>query len=236
MREQLGALIEQWQVRVQELEARLKQDSHNSHWPPSRDTGRQTKTRSLRQRSGKKPGGQAGHPGETLKMVAEADEVVLHRPQQCVQCGQNLQDAAEMTEDDERRQVFDLPPLRLVVAEHRVASVACPACQTCNRAEFPAEVTQTVQYGPRVKALGVYLHHQHLLPVARTSQVLGDLFGSAPSPGSIINWRQAAGEQVTDTVVQIKTRLTQTKVLHCDESGLYGGGAGCGWMWRVRPI
>ncbi len=68
LREQL-ALIEQWQVRVQELEARLKQDSHNSHWPPRRDTGRQTKTRSLRQRSGKKPGGQAGHPGGTLSCM-----------------------------------------------------------------------------------------------------------------------------------------------------------------------
>lgn len=228
MREQVTAAlatIEQLQMRVQELEARLKQDSHNSHWPPSRDTGRQTKTRSLRQRSGKKPGGQAGHAGETLKMVAEADAVIVHRPQACAACGRSLQDATEAAEESERRQVFDLPPLRLVVTEHRVANVSCPACQARSRGEFPAEAAQAVQYGPRVKGLGVYLHHQHLLPVARVSQVLGDLFGAAPSAGSIIHWRQAAGEQVRETVAQIVEQLRQVKVLHCDESGLYVGGA-----------
>lgn len=227
LREQVRAalaLIEQLQGRVQELEAQQKQDSHNSHWPPSRDKGRQAKSRSLRQRSGKKPGGQAGHAGQTLKLVAGADAVVVHQPQQCHRCGQSLQDATRFAAGSERRQVFDLPPMRMAVTEHRVASVVCPVCHTCNRGAFPAEVAQAVQYGAQVKALSVYLHHQHLLPLDRLAQVLRDLLGFSPSPGTIAHWLQEAGEQVVEAVAQIKAELCQAEVLHCDETGLYVSG------------
>jgi transposase len=155
LREQLSIalqMIEQLQQRVQELEAQLKQYSHNSHWPPSRDKGR---TKSLRERSGKKPGGQAGHEGRTLKMVSEPEQVVVHRPAQCVQCGYNLEGAVAIDDAPKGllRQVFDLPPMQMAVTEHRVAAVICPQCQMRNQGMFPAEVTQTVQYGPQVKAL-----------------------------------------------------------------------------------
>lgn len=77
-REQIAALL----VRVQELEARLAKDRHNSSKPPSSD-GLKRKTKSLRAKSGKKPGGQVGHRGETLHLVATPDEVVEHRPVVC---------------------------------------------------------------------------------------------------------------------------------------------------------
>ena len=73
------------QARVEELEARLAKDSHNSSKPPSSD-GLARKTKSLRRRSGNKPGGQIGHRGETLRLVATPDEVVEHRPAICVGC------------------------------------------------------------------------------------------------------------------------------------------------------
>src|SRR3954454_14926577 len=79
-------VIEQMQQCVQELEAQVQQDSHNSNWPSSRDKGR-AKSKSLRERSGKKLGGQPGHEGQTLKMVSEPEQVVVHRLTQCVQCG-----------------------------------------------------------------------------------------------------------------------------------------------------
>src|SRR5258706_925059 len=71
--------------RVQELEARLAKDSHNSSRPPSSD-GLVRKTKSLRQRSGKRPGGQVGHRGETLRLVAVPDAVVEQRPAGCGTC------------------------------------------------------------------------------------------------------------------------------------------------------
>ncbi len=212
-------LLEQLQARVQELEAQVKQDSHNSHWPPSRDKGR---SKSLRQASGKKPGGQAGHEGRTLKIVSEPDQIVVHRAVQCVTCGHNLADIVAI--DEQRRQVFDLPVMQMVVTEHRVETVICPACQRHNQASFPAEVSASVQYGPQVKALSVYLHQYQLLPFARLTQVLNDLVGASPAAGTIALWLQEAAEAVAEPVAQIKTRLRQSGVVHCDETGLYING------------
>ena len=221
LREQLSLalqVIEQLQQRVQELEAQLNQDSHNSHWPPSRDKGR-AKSKSLRERSGKKPGGQAGHTGRTLKLVSEPEQVVVHQLGQCGQCGHDLHELACVT--DERRQVFDLPPMQMVVTEHRVEAAVCPICHMLNQASFPTEVAKAVQYGPQVKALSVYLHQQHLLPFARLTQVLSDLLGISPSAGAIALWLQEVAELLVEPVEQIKAALRQSAVLHCDETGLY---------------
>jgi transposase len=120
-REQIADLA----ARVQELEARLAKDSHNSSKPPSSD-GLGRKTRSLRRRSGKKPGGQLGHRGETLRLVATPDAVVAHRPPVCASCQAPLDEAPVVL--GERRQVCELPALRLIVQEHRALHLRCLRC------------------------------------------------------------------------------------------------------------
>jgi transposase len=117
-------------ARVQELEARLAKDSHNSSKPPSSD-GLGRKTKSLRRRSGKKPGGQLGHRGETLHLVATPDAVVEHRPGACAQCHTPL-DAAPVVLR-ERRQVQDLPRVRLAVTEHQALHVRCTSAAPAAR-------------------------------------------------------------------------------------------------------
>jgi hypothetical protein len=77
--------VELLAARVEELQARLAKDSHNSGKPPSTDGLKRTTT-SLRQRSGKRPGGQLAHRGETLRLVATPDDVVEHRPPVCTRC------------------------------------------------------------------------------------------------------------------------------------------------------
>src|SRR5260221_4024365 len=146
LREQVAVLLAQ----LQELEAQRAKDSHNSSKPPSSD-GLRRKTKSLRKPSGKKPGGQLGHRGETLRLQATPDAVVEHRPTQCAQCQTPLADAAVVAR--ERRQVHDLPPVRLVVTEHQALHVRCPACQQENVGVFPAAAASRAQYGPRVRAL-----------------------------------------------------------------------------------
>src|SRR5229473_518570 len=149
-REQIAALV----ARIQELEARLAKDSHNSSKPPSSD-GLARKTKSLRKRSGKKPGGQLGHRGETLRPVATPDAVVEHRPTVCAACQQPL-DAAAPVVLRERRQVRDLPAVRLVVTEHQALHVQCPRCRAVSVAAFPPAVPSRAQYGLGVRALAVY--------------------------------------------------------------------------------
>src|SRR5215831_15030974 len=160
-REQITVLLE----RVHELEARLAnatKDSHTSHKPPSSDPLGRKRPRSQRRKSGKKPGGQLGHRGETLHLVALPDEVVEHRPTVCTECQMPLDQTASVVLY-ERRQVRDLPPVRLVVREHRAVHVRCPRCEQVSVGQFPPEAPSRAQYGPRVRALGVYLLEQQLI-------------------------------------------------------------------------
>src|SRR5262249_51812638 len=111
-REQMATLLE----RVHELEARLAKDSHNSSMPPSGD-GLARKTKSLRERSGKQAGGQIGHRGQTLRLVAVPNEIVEHQPAVCSACQTPLEHALAVLR--ERRQVQDLPLVHLVEREHQ---------------------------------------------------------------------------------------------------------------------
>ncbi len=207
-------------ARVQVLEARLNQDSHNSHQPPARDQlGKKRKrTKSLRGRSGKKPGGQRGHPGTTRQIVAHPDHIVEHRPERCEHCGTPLTAAPVVYV--ERRQVFELPPQRLEVTEHRVSHTTCPHCTAPAAGQFPPEVTQPVQYGPRFKATCVYLQNYQLLPFARTQEVLHDLFGETVSPGTLAHCQATAAAQLQPIEAAIKAALIAAPVVHFDESGL----------------
>ena len=138
--------------RIEELEVRLKKDSHTSHKPPSSD-GLRRKSHRKRKPSGRKSGGQSGHAGETLALAEKADQIVKHRPDQCKQCAESLQETQGSVV--ERRQVHDLAEIRLWVEEHQVEQVCCPSCQRENLGCFPKEVKATVQYGPQVRAWAV---------------------------------------------------------------------------------
>jgi len=159
-------------ARLKRLEKRLTKDSHNSSQPPSRD-GMARKRRRQHKTSEKKSGGQVGHPGHTLLPAATPDEVVNHRPVMCQHCQQALEGVPG--EVKEHRQVHELPLVRLVVREHRVEQVWCPAWHQSTTGTFPAGVEAPVQYGPHVRALGVYLHQYQLVPLARTCELLADL-------------------------------------------------------------
>src|SRR5713226_1905908 len=116
----------QFAGQVQALQERLAKDSHNSHLPPSSDRfGRQPK--SLRKKSGKKPGGQEGHPGKTLLFSPCPDEVLVHAVDRGAQCQADLRHVPPSVV--ERRQVVDVPPTRLLVREHHSEQKQCPQCQ-----------------------------------------------------------------------------------------------------------
>src|SRR5690242_4645794 len=169
LREQVTVLVAQ----VHDLQARLAKDSHNSSKPPSSD-GLTHQTMSLRRRSGKEPGGQIGHRGQTLRLVTTPDEVVEHRPAICSGCQTPLGQAAQVVLR-ERRQVQEVPPVRLVVTEHQALHVRCLACQTVSVGAFPAVAPSRAQYGPRLRALVVYLVEQQLVPYGWVCEVLSDL-------------------------------------------------------------
>lgn len=208
-------------ARVTDLEARGKQDSHNSSKPPASD-GLRKKPVSLRPQTGRKPGGQAGHKGCTLALSNTPDEIVAHAPVQCACCQASLTDTPRRLVA--RRQVLDLPPVSLQVTEHQVHSKVCPGCGHTNQAAFPAEVSQPVQYGPQVQALGVYLTGYQLLPLQRACELLADVFGATLCAGTLQACVQRAGAQLQPARQQIAQAAQQAGVLHGDESGVRVGG------------
>jgi len=225
----ITALVTDLQIQVQELKARLDTDSHNSNKPPSSDGLKKPSTTTLRQPSGRKPGGQKGHPGRHLQFSEAPDTVIDHTPSHCRSCGGALTGLTCATV--EARQVVDLPPMNLVITEHRAHTCVCPHCGHKNRAAFPQGITARVQYGPRVQALSVYLSTYHLLPYLRIRQVFADLFGARLSTGSVYAAVQSAHSRLKEVVADIQAAIAKASVAHFDESGARV--EGCLHWWHV---
>jgi len=204
------------QGRVKALEDQLNQNSRNSNKPPSTDGF--AKHKSQRQKSDKPVGGQEGHPGHTLKMVDEPDHRIVHPVSRCSKCGRSLEETPAT--DYERRQVFDLPPIKVEATEHRAESKICPYCGYLNKAAFPEDVQQPVQYGSRLKGTAVYLNQYQLLPYERTSELLEDLFGRKLSQASLDNANQACYEILEPVEKEIKQQVIDSVVVNFDETGL----------------
>ena len=211
--------------RIKELEAVLGQNSRNSNWPSSRDKSRKKKkrTRSLRQKSDKKAGGQPGHQGETLTMRADPNHIRPHRPDKCTHCQcpfELEQEPVRIT----RRQVIDIPPIQVEVTEHRCETYRCTHCGEETSGTFPQDVTNPIQYGPRIKQASVYLKTEQLLPYDRTRQCLADMFQVQLSPGTLQNVVKKTAKQLKPVVEKIKEKIIESDVVHFDESGFYIGG------------
>ena len=218
-------IIESLLARVAELERRLELNSSNSGKPPSSDgLKKPTRTKSLREPSGRKSGGQKGHPGTTLLRTERPDTIVDHLPESCPGCGEAL--GLTDSVGHQARQVFDLPdPQPLKVAEHRAHECRCRHCGASARAAFPEAVAGPVQYGPNIAAVVAYLSAVQLLPEDRISQLLRDLHRIDVSAASIAAMicRKAADLAGFADAVGLAVRTAAVK--HADETGLRVGGA-----------
>jgi transposase len=210
--------------KIKQLSEQLKQNSRNSNWPSSRDKNRQKpKPKSLRPKTERKAGGQEGHKGHTLAFNPEPDVIEKYRPVQCARCQAPLAEDIAAS-DIAKRQVIDLPPLRFVTIEHRAETVLCPCCGEATIGEFPADVTNPVQYGSQVKRLAVYLRNEQFIPYERERQMLADLFELSISPGSLQNFVNTAAAKVKPATKAIKEAVIQAEVGHADETGFYING------------
>lgn len=218
---QQQATIDALSARVKLLEDRLAKDSHNSSKPPSSDPPAR-KPKSLRSPSGKKPGGQPGHPGQTLRMVDHPQHTQVHAPEHCSGCGASLVDVAPCR--TERRQVFDLPPMAWEVTEHQVQEKRCPGCGASCCGQFPAQVSQPVQYGPRLQAFLVYLLVYQLVPHQRLRELVGDLLGRGPSEGTVQNAVTRCFGALAKIEARIRQGILGAQCVGFDETGVRIGG------------
>lgn len=174
----MNAIVFYYEHKVSELEARVKEledqkakDSSNSSKPPSTDHPKKD-PKSLREKSGRKPGGQKGHKGDTLKLVDTPDLTLEHKVNKCACCNKDL--SKQAAERIEHRQVSDIPKIEIKVVEHQSEVKSC-SCGHVNKA-FPVGVNHYVQYGPNLKGMVLYLQDYQLLPYKRTKELFKDFF------------------------------------------------------------
>jgi len=214
------------EAQVADLAARLAQNSRNSSRPPSSDGLAKPAPKSLRGKTGRKPGRPKGQPGATMQFSDHPDRVVRHEPACCSGCAAGLAGAPE--EGVIRRQVTEIPEVRAVVTEHQMAGRRC-ACGTVNWADAPDGVTAPVQYGPRAAAVAAYLWHGQFLSRARAGQAMADLFGCAPSAGAIAAMTRKIAGAVAPALEAVRGALAAAGVAHFDETGFRVAG-GLAWV------
>ncbi len=207
-----------------------KKNSHNSSIPPSKDENRPLKNQSLRQKSGKKAGGQPGHEGRTLECCGIIDTIINHVPGYCNCCGKDLCDVPE--ELIESRQFIDIPVIKPVCIEHRVYRRTC-ALGHCMESNFPSTFTAKVQYGPNVESLTGYLHARQYLPYQRMKEFFTEVMGLPVSVGGINHILKRLTYKALPYYEQIKERISKSILVGTDETGVkVNGQKDWVWVWQ----
>ena len=216
--EALKRIIMAQQHRIRQLENQLAKDSHNSSQPPSSDGyKKQKRTKSQRSKTNRKVGGQQGHQGHTLEMVDNPDHIeTCPLEQEYCDCGQSLK--GKTATGYERRQVIDIPPVKLEVTEYRAEIIDCD-CGIRHVASFPDGVNAPVQYGTRLKSRIIYLMNYQYLPYDRLSELVEDWYGRKISLGTVFNYNKSCYHRLAETEQKIKQNIIQSKVAGFDESG-----------------
>jgi transposase len=212
----LKAKLEELEAENAELKRRLGLNSRNSSKPPSADGLEKPPPKSMRGKSGRRPGKQPGSPGAGLAQVAEPDRRVKHFPSACGGCSRRLSRSRRVG-DPVHRQVFDVPEMKVSVTEHVLHALAC-GCGHVTRAKAPAGASAPAVYGPNVTSFAAYLSTQHHIPVMRIVEVLADIAGIEVSAGWVTDACKRVEQSVAGANEAIRDAIAKAGVAHFDES------------------
>jgi len=222
-------------ARIEALERELAQyktrkDSNNSSLPPSKDENRPPRTSSLREKGGRKAGGQPGHEGNTLKMTETPDEIIDHRACFCPECGKDVSN--HPFEFFGKRQVVDIPIIKQVVTEHRVYRCTC-TCGKVVESDYPLDVDRPVKYGQGIESFIGYLSVRQYLPFKRLQEMLNDIFSVQISEGGLHCLLNRLASKGTDAYEMIRQNVLRSRVIGTDETGVkIGGEKHWFWTWQ----
>jgi transposase len=214
--ELLLAIIEEQAKKIAELEARLNQNSKNSSKPPSSDGFK--KPQSLRKPSGKKAGGQMGHDGSGLKLMAKPDSYIYYEPDNCVNCP-NARACKAIKTAGETRYEMDIN-IEMKTTAHQVITIKCPLSAEELTGRFPENISGTMQYGVNLEALAVSLNTIGMVSINRTHEILSGVFGIPISTGTISSMVTECAGKVAGTVNEIKEAIIEKPLIHSDETGV----------------
>ena len=213
----LQKTIDELKQIIQELTEKLGQNSRNSSKPPSSDGLSKPSPKSLRKRSGKKAGGQKGHPGTHLATIAEPDEVIQHIPSACSLCP-SQDTCIKYAHKGETRHIIDAVVDVKIIA-HQALEINCPLQRETYRGAFPESIKAPVQYGENLQALAVALNTIGAVSVKRTHEILSKVFNIPLSTGAISGMVERCAARLEDTVEKIGDRVAASSINNCDETG-----------------
>ena len=215
--EDLKRMLSDQSETIEKLQEQLNKNSRNSSMPPSSDGYKKPAPKSLRQKSGKKVGGQKGHKGQTLKITTKPDTVIPHFPSACSGCPQYEQ-CCKAAHKVETRRVADAS-VEIRVTAHEAMEVCCPLCGASLRGTFPEDVKAPIQYGKTLQALVVAFNTVGAVSVSRIHDLFGNVFGIPLSTGTIHNMIHQCAEKLSDTMDAIRGHIKDLDVAHFDETG-----------------
>jgi transposase len=216
-------------IKTELAQYKTPKNSSNSHKPPSTDIAAPKRNQSLREKSGKQPGGQFGHKGHTLEMREQPDLIIVHHaPCICSKCGHDL--SAYSQQLIERRQVADIPPPpQTVYTEHQVYGKTC-SCGYVTASVFPEGINAPIQYGPQVETMIAYLYSRQYIPFERMAELFRYAMGLSISTGSIANIILRFAQKAQPAYEHIKTSIEQADYVGADETGVKVNGLKH-WFW-----
>jgi len=202
-------------------------NSNNSSVPPSKDENRPFKSKSLRKKTGRKPGGQKGHEGTTLEMVSNPDETIDHSPEHCECCGKDLSNTPGKLV--ERKQVIDIPIIKPIVTEHRIYEKECD-CGHVTMSSSPGGLKAPVSYGPMIESLTGYFHSRQYIPFLRMQELFRDIFSVPISEGGIHCLLNRLSTKALPLYYRIRDIIKDSLVVGTDETGARLNGKKI-WIW-----
>jgi len=224
-------------VSALQEEIRLLRNGKNSgtsNTPPSHQIGR-SNTQNFRIKTNRKPGGQTGHEGNTLRMKEFADKTIDHIPQYCHDCGFDLGQTTAIFKVS--RQEVIIPPVQPQYVEHRSYGKVCARCGKVCKGAMPGHLKGPIQYGADIEALVSYLSVYQHIPYYRITVLLKDLFGLPISEGTIDNMLKRAAQKALPLYNNIRERIQQSHVVGSDETGSrFGGKKGWFHVWQTTGL
>ena len=213
----LSKTIDELNATIKELREQLNKNSGNSSKPPSSD-GFKKVPKSLREKSGKKRGGQKGHQGTHLAVLSKPDEVKQHMHADCNSCPYRDKCAAKACVK-ETRNVIDAVVEVNITAHEKLCVEVCPLCGESKTGVFPKDVKANVQYGKNLQALVVAFNTVGAVSVNRLHEILGGVFNIPLSTGTIKNIVSRCAEKIKPALDTTRRKLSESPLVHCDETG-----------------
>ena len=195
--ETLISTIKDLQETIKELQCKLGKDSHNSSKPSSSNPFK--KQKSLREKTGRKQGGQKGHSGSHMRIPHEPDNVVLHVPEKCKTCPFITQcvQSKNAFSGGERRYEVNVE-VNTIVTEHQVLEVKeCNCgCLKGTKGEFPIGLKAYVQYGNSFAILATMLSTYGAVSYKRIATMIRNITGVSLSEGTLTSMVERCSKKI----------------------------------------